>query len=447
VLGPSRRLVVGREIAAAATVSGRPTRRLIALVDATWLLLEGDGTEPAVRPPRRGFGTARKDQWRLAALGEVRLTEAMSDARTSIRYGVIGTGMMGVEHIENIRALADAEVTAVADPMPSSIEAACRATGHGVATFVDHRELLASGLCDAVVIASPNHTHIDVLPDALATDLHLLVEKPLCTTVADCERVLALAAARPAGAITWMAMEYRYMPAAAELIRLVHGGAVGTARMVAIREHRFPFLDKVGNWNRFTANTGGTLVEKTCHFFDLMNLVLDERPFRVMASGGQDVNHLDEIYDGRASDILDNAFVIVDYPSGARALLDLCMFADATADQEEMSVVGELGKVEAKLPSNTVHVGRRGQHWIGDVETYTAHDDAIAHEGLHHGSSYLEHLRFADAIRSGGEPEVTLEDGYWAVAMGAAAHRSIETGQPVLLHEIMNAVTNEGESP
>ena len=295
------------------------------------------------------------------------------------------------------------------------------------------------------MIASPNHTHIELLPDALATDLHVMIEKPLCTTVADCERVLELETHRPPGAITWMAMEYRYMPAAADVLRLVRDGAVGRPRMVAIREHRFPFLPKVGNWNRFSANTGGTLVEKTCHFFDLMNLMLDERPYRVMASGGQDVNHLDETYDGRHPDILDNAYVIVDYPSGARALLDLCMFADATAEQEEMSVVGELGKVESKMPSNTVHVGCRGQHWIGDVETYVAHDDEIAHEGLHHGSSYLEHVRFAAAIRAGGDPEVTLEDGYWAVAMGAAAHRSIEMARPVLLSEIMNATA--GDSP
>lgn len=365
----------------------------------------------------------------------------MAEPLQTIRYGVIGTGMMGVEHIENIRALPDAEVVAVSDPTPDSIAAAVAVTGAGVATFDDHRALLESNLCDAVVIASPNHTHVQVLSDALATNLHVMIEKPLCTTVSDCETVLRLAGHRPEGALTWMAMEYRYMPAAADLIRHVRRGTVGTPRMVAIREHRFPFLEKVGNWNRFSENTGGTLVEKTCHFFDLMNLVLDERPVRVMASGAQDVNHLDETYGGSVPDILDNAYVIVDYPSGARAMLDLCMFADATADQEEISVVGELGKVEAKLPSNTVHVGRRGQHWIGDVETYTAHDEGIAHEGLHHGSSYLEHARFTHAVRSGGPPEVTLEDGYWAVAMGAAAHLSIESGQPVVLADIMDSTS------
>jgi predicted dehydrogenase len=92
-------------------------------------------------------------------------------------------------------------------------------------------------------------------------------------------------------------------------------------------------------------------------------------------------------------------------------------------------------------------VGRRGQNWIGAVETHTAHDEAIAHHGLHHGASYVEHLRFAAAIRSGEPPEVTLEDGYWAVAMGAAAHRSIETGRPVMLADIMRRPAGDGAPP
>ncbi len=353
-----------------------------------------------------------------------------------IRYGVIGTGMMGIEHIENVGALDGAVVTAIADPAADSRGRGRAVAGDGVAVFERHEDLLGSSLCDAVVLASPNHTHAAVMADVLATELHVLVEKPLCTTVADCRRLIELDARRPAGALTWVGLEYRYMPPAAELLRLVRQGAVGTPRMVSIREHRFPFLVKVDNWNRFTANTGGTLVEKTCHFFDLMNLILGERPTRVMASGAQDVNHLDERYDGRPADMLDNAFVIVDYPSGARALLDLCMFAEATQNQEEISVVGDAGKVEALIPDDIVRVGRRDRDGIGAVEVRPVADAQIAHVGLHNGASYLEHLAFTAAIRAGQPPAVTLEDGLWSVAMGVAAHRSIDLGRPVHLDEV-----------
>ena len=51
------------------------------------------------------------------------------------------------------------------------------------------------------------------------------------------------------------------------LIAEADSGRVGEVRMVSIREHRFPFLKKVGDWNRLKRNTGDTLVEKCCHFF------------------------------------------------------------------------------------------------------------------------------------------------------------------------------------
>jgi len=353
---------------------------------------------------------------------------------TSLRYGIVGTGMMGVEHISNLLAIDDVEVVAIADPDGGSLQIATSLVPEA-AVYTDHRRMIAEKFCDAIVVASPNITHVDVLTDLLATDLHVLIEKPLCTTVEDCYKVLDLADGRDP--ITWVGLEYRYMPPIARLIDEVDAGTVGQPRMVAIREHRFPFLQKVGDWNRFSRNTGGTLVEKCCHFFDLMCRVMPGNPVRVMASGGQDVNHLDERYDGHTPDILDNAFVIVDFDDGGRGLLDLCMFAEATHNQEELSVVGELGKIEALVPDNIVRIGLRGTHNIGDVDAHDVADKRIAYEGLHDGSSYLEHLRFRDAIRFGGAPDVTLYDGLLSVVIGVAAHRAIDEGRPVELSEFL----------
>jgi predicted dehydrogenase len=120
--------------------------------------------------------------------------------------------------------------------------------------------------------------------------------------------------------------------------------------MISIREHRYPFLKKVGDWNRFNANTGGTLVEKCCHFFDLMRLLAKSGAVRVYASGAMDVNFRDERYDGRTPDIIDNAFVIVDFANGMRAMLDLCMFAEGSYWQEQISVVGDVARVDALIP-------------------------------------------------------------------------------------------------
>ncbi len=69
-----------------------------------------------------------------------------------------------------------------------------------------------------------------------------------------------------------------------------------------------------------------------------------------MASAGQSLNHLDERYDGEAPDIWDNGYVILDFAKGARAMLELCMFAEGSKYQEEISAVGPKGKIEALVP-------------------------------------------------------------------------------------------------
>ena len=362
--------------------------------------------------------------------------------------------MMGCEHLRNIAALPGAVTVAYSDPEQSSRNWAERAlSGEPPAqSHTDHVQLLERDDLDAVVISSPNHTHIDLVRDVLTLrpDLHVLIEKPLCTTTADCAELVRLRDLRPAGSgVVWVGLEYRYMPPAARFLHEIQQGTIGSLKMLSIREHRFPFLVKVGNWNRFSANTGGTLVEKCCHYFDLMNLAVGSQPVRVMASGGQDVNHLDEVYDtlsGPAkSDILDNAFVIVEYENGVRCLLDLSMFAEGGLHEQELVATGDAAKIEAFIPSGILRIGRRGGpigeggrlSGAGVEELDVSHDPRIRFGGFHHGASYLEHADFCDAIRNGLPAKVTLEDGLWSVVIGEAAHLSINQGNAVLIRDLL----------
>jgi predicted dehydrogenase len=369
-----------------------------------------------------------------------------------IRYGIIGCGSMGREHIENLLAMGGAEVTALADPhVPGRDAALASCRGARPQVFDHHQALLQSGLCDAVVIATPNFTHAAMLRDALAVNgLHILVEKPLVTCMDDGLDLLQRAQGR--SGIVWVAQEYRYMPPVAEMVRIAHEGGVGRIHQVAIREHREPFYPKVDDWNRFSENTGGTLVEKCCHYFNLMDFILREHAVRIFASGGQRVNHLDERYDGpkgpRRPDILDSAYVVLEYPSGARAMLDLCMFAENSTDNEHIVVVGDEGKLESLLPSLTLRHGRR-EDWgrreawgqpsgTGKgVNVRRVWDTHIKYAGHHFGASYIEHQRFAAAIAQGQPPEIPLEEGLRAVAMGLAAHKSIDEGRVVALAEVL----------
>lgn len=358
-----------------------------------------------------------------------------------IRYGIIGCGMMGQEHLRNIALLPDASVAAFFEP---DADMAARAQAiTPTAKAVDSIEaLLAEPDLDCLLIVSPNFRHVEQMMTILATrPLPLLVEKPLFTDPADAERLAAFRAEYPAP--VWVAMEYRYMPVIADFLTRADS-ATGGIKMLSIREHRFPFLEKVGDWNRFNRFTGGTFVEKCCHFFDLMRVTLGADPVRVMASAAQAVNHLDETYAGETPDIIDSGYVIVDFNNGTRAMLELCMFAEGSAYQEELSAVGPSGKIEAYVPGP-------GRFWpehlgpapVAKLVTSPRHpqgpevheipvDPTLLDAGDHNGSTFYQHQRFVALIRGESDaPEVSLSDGWAAVAIGIAAQESARTGQSV----------------
>ncbi|MDZ4089458.1 MAG: Gfo/Idh/MocA family oxidoreductase [Tabrizicola sp.] len=359
-----------------------------------------------------------------------------------LRYGIIGCGMMGQEHLRNIALLDQASVAAIFEPDPD-MRTAASALVPDARMVGSVAEVLSVPEVNCLLIASPNYLHLAQLEEiARIRPLPVLCEKPLFTDPSDAPRLAALRAAYPAP--IWVAMEYRYMPPVAHLLREAQA-ATGGVRMLTIREHRFPFLRKVGDWNRFNRNSGGTLVEKCCHFFDLMRLVAGCNPVRVMASGGQAVNHLDEVYDGQRSDIWDHAYVIVDFESGLRAMLELCMFAEGSRYQEEISAVGPLGKIECLVPGPgrfwPAHLGAAPvpkvivspRHPAGPMELEIPVDPKLLAAGDHNGSTFFQHQGFQRAAMGTQGPEVSLEDGWWAVAMGLAAQESARTGEAVSL--------------
>ncbi|MDJ0640976.1 MAG: Gfo/Idh/MocA family oxidoreductase [Paracoccaceae bacterium] len=357
-----------------------------------------------------------------------------------VNYGIIGCGMMGQEHLRNIALLPGARVAAIFEPNQIMADAA-KSIAPNARLLPSLEDLLADETLDCLLIASPNHLHVAQFDQIAATrHLPLLIEKPLFTRIEDAATLARLEASYAAP--IWVGMEYRYMPPIQTLIEQVQG-ATGGVTMLTIREHRFPFLEKVGDWNRFNRNTGGTLVEKCCHFFDLMRTILQDEPVRVMASAGQDVNHLDEAYDGEVPDIWDGAFVIVDFARGARAMLELCMYAEGSTFQEEITAVGPAGKIEAKVPGPgrfwPTHLGEPPVAQVivsprapkGPQLVEIPVDPTLQLAGDHNGSTFYQHARFLEIVQNGGAPDVTLTDGIRAVEMGLAAQQSAQSGAAI----------------
>jgi myo-inositol 2-dehydrogenase / D-chiro-inositol 1-dehydrogenase len=383
-----------------------------------------------------------------------------------LNYGFIGCGMMGQEHLRNLALIGATKVTAIYEPDADMRARACRLAPE--ARFFETIEtILCTPDIDAWVITSPNQFHANQLAQIIQNNAKpILVEKPACTNLAQVQLLRHLD--ERLCAPVWTAMEYRYMPAITKMIELAHAkNDTGEAVMFSIREHRYPFLTKVGDWNRFEQNTGGTLVEKCCHFFDLMRHVMQDEPIRVYASGGQNHNHLSERYDGKTPDILDNAFVVLDFARGRRAMLDLCMFAEGARYQEELCVVGPKGKIECKVPGPgrfwPTQLGDApiaqlivNQRHITDANGWTNQpnikavppknlqipvDEQLLAAGDHNGSTFYQHQHFFELIKQFQTTghhrgaQVSLTDGIKAVVIGLAAEHSAKTGLAIDLRD------------
>ncbi|MEM1230249.1 MAG: Gfo/Idh/MocA family oxidoreductase [Pseudomonadota bacterium] len=365
----------------------------------------------------------------------------------SYRFAIIGCGMMGIEHLQNTMLEGRATVGGLYDPAPSSLAAAeaalARFDRSAPRIYRDLADAASDDSVDALLICTPNYTHRAVFETLLDSGKALFLEKPIATTVEDAWALCQLAANHSAP--VRFGLQYRYKAIYAEAIQAVFSAqAIGQVRGVNMLEHRFPFLDKVGQWNKFNAKTGGTLVEKCCHYFDLLNLFAQGRPQRVFATGHQAVNYREFAYDGAPADGLDQASVIVDYDNQVVGTFELCMFAPGA--HEQLIVTGDRGRLRAE---ESALLGERNRNtlelWGGEHGPSRRSEPRYPRyieEAGHHGSTFMEHVAFVDELGGatpltgpGGAP--TLADGFWSVVVGAAAQRSIAERRPVEVAELL----------
>ena len=362
------------------------------------------------------------------------------------KFNVIGTGVNGNEHILITHMEGRAAIHGIFDPNPGSIGLAQATFKHfepdkDLVIYASIEAACNDPAVDGLIIATPNYTHLDVLRVAAKSGKHILLEKPIATTVQDAYAILQIANEYPA--ILQIGLQYRYKSMYHEAIQeVLHRKVLGEIKMVNIMEHRLPFLDKVNQWNKFSKYSGGTLVEKCCHYFDLLNMFAQDRAVKVFATGSQAVNFIEFEKNGEKSDILDNALVTVEYANGVRASFNLCMFSPGF--YEEISICGDEGRLKAYeeetyLPTNrptTYMEIMRGEEKPSRI-IHPCYPKPIEASG-HNGATFYEHIHFMDSIEGKPTNTATVEEGFWSVVVAAAAQESIKTGQPVFVDQFLD---------
>ncbi|MDA3940823.1 MAG: Gfo/Idh/MocA family oxidoreductase [Spirochaetia bacterium] len=361
------------------------------------------------------------------------------------KFNVIGAGIMGCEHIRVTELEGRASINGLYDSNPGSIDSAIEALksvspNQTLKIYKTLEEACTDPDVDGLIISTPNYSHLEVLKIAMKSGKHILLEKPMATTIKDAWEILQIA--KEYKGIFQVGLQYRYKAIYVESIyESLKRQSIGKLKTISIQEHRIPFLDKVEQWNKFSKYSGGTLVEKCCHYFDLFNYFAGSRPKKVYSSGNQAANFKDFEYEGNKSDIIDNAFVIVEYENGFRANFNLCMFAPLF--YEEIIICGDAGRIKAWEKDDflseeglqtglEIHKGEMKPSRISSPK-YPKHIETTGHSG----ATFIEHSYWIDNIKGLKTDTATVSDGFWSVVVGYAAQSSLKTGMPVMINDLL----------
>ncbi|WP_164667803.1 Gfo/Idh/MocA family protein [Virgibacillus doumboii] len=368
-----------------------------------------------------------------------------SKSSPKYKFNVIGTGIIGQEHIRVTMLEGRATINGIFDVNENSIENTCQFfrqeyPDDELKVYDSLENACQDPEVDGLIICTPNFTHIDIVKEAVKSGKHILLEKPMATTLKDAWEIKEIA--KDYDSIFQIGLQYRHKPIYTEAIHeVLERKAAGNIKNISIAEHRVPFLDKVNQWNKFYEYSGGTLVEKCCHYFDLLNLLAQSRPKEVYSTGSMDVNFTDFNYEGNKSDIIDNAMVTVNYENGIKTHFHLCMFAPMF--YEEITICGDGGRLKAyekedflPLNGNSTYLEvLSGEN--GTAKTASPCYPKVIQESGHSGATYYEHKYFIDNIEGNNKATATVEEGFWSIVVGEAAERSIKTGGVINVKDML----------
>lgn len=328
-----------------------------------------------------------------------------------VNVALIGAGGVSRMHIPAWLKADGARVVGVADRVPELAQEAAGALGIERWT-ADYRELLDWAEVDAVDICTTENTHSRIAVEAAERGKHVLVEKPIATTLADADRMIE--AASNNGVRLMVAQTHRFAEYSVAAKDAIGDGEIGTPVYVRI-------VTGGGFWKQdwtgkriSPGDTGGNVVTNGVHLADLLSFWLDARPVSVYAQARNVTSaHLQ----------MDDYFMFtIRYDNGAIGVCELSRANMPRSNQfQSLMILG----TEGELSSGTQH------------SSLWNHGD----QGLTFGGSDgqrgfdAEIQAFVDSLADGRTPPVSGEDGRLALQVCLAAQRSVETGEVALLDE------------
>jgi predicted dehydrogenase len=371
------------------------------------------------------------------------------------RMAVIGIGRQGRAIIAELQKIEGVQIVAVCDVVEGRARIGTE-RAPGAQPFTDHRGLLqAVPDVDAVLVATPTHTHRAIVEDVLAAGKHVYCEAPIAATAEDCDAMVAAAAAQPT-LVAQAGLVYRSNPIYRRVRMLMRAGTLRDLVSLYAQSHqktswRFPApdpsLEQAFNWRLDPAVSIGLAGEVGIHAFDLMSWYRERYPRRIVGGGAirlhddgrtlPDTVHASLLFD----DGVDLAFraTLASSYGGEHQLLH--------GTNSAVRLGGTYGwlfrEVDAPTEGWEVYafrqtiMGDEGIALIADATQLAAQGRLQDGMTLPNPPLYYALADFATAI--GQETPIvacTLEEGARATVLGILADRAVRTGEPVDVPEM-----------
>ena len=298
-----------------------------------------------------------------------------------LRAGVIGVGSMGENHARVYSELQGVELAAVCDrdrALAERVAAEFGTDAVAVETVLDR--------CDLVTVAVPTPAHGDVVSSCLDAGVHVLVEKPIAETVTE-GRTLA-AQARDAGLVLQVGHIERFNPAVQTLMELIDDLDV-----IAVEAERLgPPVDRTAR--------GNVIFDLMVHDVDIVGAILDDRPTEIAATGTPDGQYATATL--KHDDVITSLTASRLTQKKVRKLTVTARDCLVEVDYLESSVL--------------IHRDSYPEYLTNDGQSRYRHESVVERPRVSNGEPLRHELSaFAEAVRTGAEPEVTPEDGIAAL--------------------------------
>lgn len=326
-----------------------------------------------------------------------------------VRYAVVGSGWISqIVFMPGVHQTGNSEMTAIVTGNRAGAEKL--AAFHGIPhvfSYDQYDDMLRQGVVDAVYIALPNSMHADYAIRALEAGVHALVEKPLATTVAECEAMIA--AAEKGGTFLMTAYRLHSEPGTVDVIHRIRNGEIGDPIFFS---SLFSFQVAAGNHRLKAEHWGGPLQDIGVYCMNAARHTLGMEPVEAMAirshHGG----------DPRFTDVEGTVAALLRFPGDRMAQFTVSFNGEGIDTYRVVGTEGEITMEPGYRFEHTMKM-RLNRKGVITEKTYPTVD---------HFSGMTAY--FSDCILKGQRPEPDGEDGRNDVAALRAIEAAAMTGLP-----------------